>query len=278
MIIFYTFLKRSLRMLAAFPRHFTNGKYFQNAQLKTALPSFTCLGLLFLIWRKASLFPIVHAAEKQNDENLRERFNFIDKIAKKCASAVVYIEIKDIRKIDPNTGDSLITSNGSGFFIAENGWILTNAHVVVNKPESSIVVIMNDGCAFEATLEEADMNLDLALLKVYTEEKLPYLNFAKDNDTTVGEWVVAMGSPLCLSHSISAGIVSSITRSAQDLGLLNYTMRYIQTDASITFGNSGGPLINLDGNVIGINNLRITSGISFAIPAGTIGKHYVHSI
>lgn len=224
--------------------------------------------LYFTFKNKVSFFPTVHTADKNNNTNIREHFNFIDKIVKKCASAVVYIEIKDPRRMDPSTGGALITSNGSGFIIAENGWIITNAHVVVNKPQAIITVAMNDGSTYQATLEEADMNLDLALIRIYTDEKLPYLDFAKDNDTTVGEWVVAMGSPLCLSHSISVGVVSSVTRSAQDLGLRNYTMRYIQTDAAITFGNSGGPLINLDGNVIGINNLRITSGIAFAIPIG----------
>lgn len=229
----------------------------------------TTLGVFFLTFKKVSFLPTVHAASKQDTtNNLREQFNFIDKVVKKCASAVVYVEIKDPRRIDPSTGDALITSNGSGFLIAENGWILTNAHVVVNKPQAVIMVMMNDGSTYQASLEEADMNLDLALIRIYTDEKLPYLNFSKDNDTAVGEWVVAMGSPLCLSHSISVGVVSSINRSAEDLGLRNFTMRYIQTDAAITFGNSGGPLINLDGNVIGINNLRITSGIAFAIPIG----------
>lgn len=266
MIIFKTILRRSFRLLSISQKKFLNKKQ----HLNNIIPlTFTCSGIIFLLLRKVSFFPVVNAVDKQNNyTNLREQFNFIDKIVKKCASAVVYIEIKDTRRIDPSTGDALITSNGSGFVIAENGWILTNAHVVVNKPQAAIMVIMNDGSTYQASLEEADMNLDLALLKIYTDEKLPYLNLAKDNDTTVGEWVVAMGSPLCLSHSISVGVVSSITRTAEDLGLRNYTMKYIQTDAAITFGNSGGPLINLDGNVIGINNLRVTSGIAFAIPTG----------
>lgn len=261
------FLKKSLQFLTKNVLNKRN--IFQHVHSSKVISplAITTLGILLLTYKKTCSFPIVYASSKQ--ENLREQFNFIDKIAKRCASAVVYVEIKDPRRIDPITGDALITSNGSGFLIAENGWLLTNAHVVVNKPQAVIMVMMSDGSTYQASLEEADMNLDLALLRIYTDEKLPYLNFAKDDDTAVGEWVVAMGSPLCLSHSISVGVVSSINRSAHDLGLRNYTMRYIQTDAAITFGNSGGPLVNLDGNVIGINNLRITSGIAFAIPIGT---------
>lgn len=273
MLILKTVLKRGFRLLpSVIRRNAVNVKkcqhVIQSNKIVSPLEFATGLGVLYLMVNNSSFFTVVHAADDENNPNLREQFNFIDKIAKKCASAVVYIEIKDTRKMDPSTGDSLVTSNGSGFIIAENGWILTNAHVVINKPQAAIMVMMNDGATYQASLEETDMNLDLALIRIYTDEELPYLNFAKDNDTTVGEWVVAMGSPLCLSHSITVGVVSSINRTAADLGLRNYTMKYIQTDAAITFGNSGGPLINLDGNVIGINNLRITSGIAFAIPIG----------
>lgn len=281
MFILQTILKRSLRLLPVVRKNFIHNNIFHHIQtnkIVTPLLFTTGLGILFLVLKKSYFCTVVHAADNQNNQNLREQFNFIDKIVKKCASAVVYIEIKDIRKIDPSTGDALITSNGSGFIIAENGWILTNAHVVINKPQAAIIVMMNDGSTYQATLEEADMNLDLALLRIYTDDKLPYLDFAKDNDTAVGEWVVAMGSPLCLSHSISVGVVSSVNRTAADLGLRNYTMKYIQTDAAITFGNSGGPLINLDGNVIGINNLRITSGIAFALPIGIYAIYYLSEI
>nr|CAH7761835.1 unnamed protein product [Callosobruchus chinensis] len=211
------------------------------------------------------------------EETLRHRYNFINKVVNHCAPAVFYLEIRDPYKKDLETGESVITSNGSGFIISEDGWALTNAHVVLNKPQSTITAVMRDGRSFRAYVEDVDMNLDLALLKLESLEKLPSLQFASPGDAAIGEWVVALGSPLSLSNSVTVGIVSCVDRPAEELGLKNYSMTYIQTDASITFGNSGGPLVNLDGNVIGINNLRLTSGISFAIPVEYANKFLEHS-
>ncbi|KAH1008858.1 serine protease HTRA2, mitochondrial-like [Dendroctonus ponderosae] len=210
--------------------------------------------------------PVSNVEGDLKDEHLREQYNFIKKVVNECASAVFYLELRDPQIKDPETGQPLVTSNGSGFVISEDGWALTNAHVVLNKPQSTITAIMRDGKTYNVTVEDADMNIDLALLRVEANEKLPTLQFGDTGDTSIGEWVVALGSPLSLSNSVTVGIISSVDRPAEELGLKNYSMTYIQTDASITFGNSGGPLVNLDGHVIGINNLRLTSGISFAIP------------
>nr|CAI5867806.1 unnamed protein product [Callosobruchus analis] len=223
---------------------------------------------------------VVSKPEIQKDpkeETLRHRYNFINKVVNHCAPAVFYLEIRDPYKKDLETGESVITSNGSGFIISEDGWALTNAHVVLNKPQSTITAVMRDGRSFRAYVEDVDMNLDLALLKLESLEKLPSLQFAPPGDAAIGEWVVALGSPLSLSNSVTVGIVSCVDRPAEELGLKNYSMTYIQTDASITFGNSGGPLVNLDGQVIGINNLRLTSGISFAIPVEYANKFLEHS-
>lgn len=157
--------------------------------------------------KSPSIIPILEA-KASDGSNLREQFNFIDKVVRKCASSVVYIEIKDPRRFDPETGLPLITSNGSGFVIRDDGWILTNAHVVINRPQSVIMVKMQDGSIHQATLADADLNLDLALIKIYSNDPLPYLQFAKAGDAAVGEWVVALGSPLSLSHSVTVGIVS----------------------------------------------------------------------
>ncbi|EFA00184.2 Serine protease HTRA2, mitochondrial-like Protein [Tribolium castaneum] len=203
------------------------------------------------------------ANERQSN---REKFNFINNVVKKCAPAVLYIIISDPSQVDFDTKSPVITSTGSGFIINEDGWALTNAHVVLEQPQSIINVITYDGLAYTASLEHVDVSKDLALIKINADKKLPVLEFGSSKDAIVGEWVVALGSPLSLTNSVSVGIVSSINRSAEDIGLRNYPMTYIQTDASITFGNSGGPLVNLDGHVIGINNLRLTAGICFAIP------------
>lgn len=126
-----------------------------------------------------------------------------------CASAVFYLELRDPQMKDPETGQALVTSNGSGFIISEDGWALTNAHVVLNKPQSTITAIMRDGKTYNVKVEDADMNIDLALLRLEATEKLPSLQFGDTGDTSVGEWVVALGSPLSLSNSVTVGIVTS---------------------------------------------------------------------
>ncbi|XP_018324075.1 serine protease HTRA2, mitochondrial-like [Agrilus planipennis] len=196
----------------------------------------------------------------------RETFNFIGSVVKKCVPSVVFVEIKDRKKLDPIFGIPMIVSNGSGFIVRNDGLIITNAHVVMSKPNALITVTTHDGKIYDATVENADLNTDLALLKINPSRSLPVANLGTAKDLSIGEWVVALGNPLSLTHTATVGVVSSVTRSAQELGLSNLSMRYIQTDASITFGNSGGPLVNLEGDVVGINNLRVTAGISFAIP------------
>ncbi len=156
---------------------------------------------------------------------------------------------------------------GSGFIISEDGYILTNNHVVDNADE--IIVALSDRREREATLVGADKFSDLALLKIEATD-LPTVEFGNSDELDVGEWVVAIGSPFGFEHSVTAGIVSAKGRSLPGSTGSNY-VPFIQTDVAINPGNSGGPLFNLRGKVVGINSQIFTRsggfmGLSFSIP------------
>ena len=160
-------------------------------------------------------------------------------------------------------------SAGSGFIINKGGLIVTNNHVIENSRK--ITVKLQDGRTFEAKLLGSDPLTDVALLKVKSEKPLPSVEFGDDRQVRVGDWVVAVGNPFGLSNSVTAGIVSSLGR---DIGSGPYT-DFIQIDAPINRGNSGGPTFDLRGQVIGMNSMIYSPsggsvGIGFAIPASTI--------
>lgn len=154
---------------------------------------------------------------------------------------------------------------GSGFLISDDGYILTNNHLVGDS-ENVRVQLSNDK-EVKAKVIGSDPESDVALIKV-DEKNLPYLELADSDALQVGEWVIAIGSPFGLSHTVTAGIVSAKGRS--DVGITTYE-DFIQTDAAINPGNSGGPLLNLDGKAVGINTAIISRsggnmGIGLAIP------------
>lgn len=159
-------------------------------------------------------------------------------------------------------------SMGSGFFISEDGYLLTNHHVI--KGADDIIVRLIDRREYSAEIVGVDPRSDLALLKVDTKD-VPYLEFSEPGSLRIGEWVLAIGSPFGLDYSASVGIVSAIGRSIPNARHENY-VPFIQTDVAINPGNSGGPLFNLNGDVVGINSQIYTRsggsiGLSFAIPA-----------
>lgn len=161
-------------------------------------------------------------------------------------------------------GGQETASLGSGFIISDDGFVLTNNHVIQGADE--IIVRLNDRRELTATLVGADPSSDLALLKVDADD-LPTLDMGNSDKLEVGEWVVAIGSPFGFDYSVTAGIVSAKGR---NLPRENY-VPFIQTDVAINPGNSGGPLFNLDGKVVGINSQIYTRsggfmGVSFAIP------------
>lgn len=164
------------------------------------------------------------------------------------------------------------TSLGSGFIIAADGYIVTNNHVISagegrNQPVESITVTLADRREFKARVVGRDPLTDLAVLKIEATG-LPFVQFGNSQATRVGDWSIAIGNPFGLGGTVTAGIISALHR---DIGSGQYD-RYIQTDASINQGNSGGPLFDLAGNVIGINTAIFSPtggnvGLGFAIPA-----------
>ncbi|XP_074760255.1 serine protease HTRA2, mitochondrial isoform X1 [Athene noctua] len=222
----------------------------------------------------------------------RAAFNFIADVVEKTAPALVYVEIVGRH---PFSGRDVPISNGSGFLVSPDGLIVTNAHVVANRRR--VRVKLASGEQYDAVVQDVDQVADIATIKikpkvglVVTENlpcppapsahphpplfqhPLPTLPLGRSSEVRQGEFVVAMGSPFALQNTITSGIVSSAQRGSRELGLAASDMEYIQTDAAIDFGNSGGPLVNLDGEVIGVNTMKVTSGISFAIPSDRLRK------
>jgi serine protease Do len=161
-----------------------------------------------------------------------------------------------------------VNSLGSGFIIDPSGLVVTNNHVIADADE--INVIFNDGTKLPATLVGKDSKADLALLRVHSDKPLKAVAFGDSDKLRLGEWVIAIGNPFSLGGTVTAGIVSARNRDIQSGPYDNY----IQTDAAINRGNSGGPLFNLNGEVIGVNTAIISPsggsiGIGFAVPSDT---------
>ncbi len=162
-------------------------------------------------------------------------------------------------------------SLGSGFFVSDDGYIVTNNHVVQGADVIHVTMDDKNGKSkdYKATLIGADEETDLALLKVEAKN-LPFLVFGNSDNLKVGEWLLAIGNPFGLDHTVTAGILSAKGRNIRSGPFDNF----LQTDASINPGNSGGPLLNMDGQVVGINTAIIASGqgIGFAIPSNMAAK------
>lgn len=163
-------------------------------------------------------------------------------------------------------------SLGSGFLVSADGYIVTNNHVVAEADVIHVTFDERDGKGkhFKATLIGSDEETDLALLKVESKNPLPFLVFGNSDALKVGEWLLAIGNPFGLDHTVTAGILSAKGRNIRSGPFDNF----LQTDASINPGNSGGPLLNMEGQVVGINTAIIASGqgIGFAIPSNMAAK------
>ena len=159
---------------------------------------------------------------------------------------------------------------GSGFIIDENGIVITNNHVIQGAED--VFVRVNENKDFKAKVLGADAGMDLAVLQIDSDEKFKPVKFGNSDNSRIGDWVIAIGNPFGLGGTVTAGIISARNRS---IGLSRYE-DFIQTDASINQGNSGGPLFNINGEVIGINTAILgqsgSIGIGFAIPSNSAEK------
>jgi len=160
---------------------------------------------------------------------------------------------------------------GSGVIISEDGYIVTNNHVIANAAE--LEVTLNNNKTYKAQLIGTERQMDLALLKIETKEKLPFLTFGNSDDIKLGQWVLAVGNPYNLTSTVTAGIISAKARSLSETGIQSF----IQTDAAVNPGNSGGALVNVQGELIGINTMISSNtgsyvGYAFAVPSNVTKK------
>ena len=240
----------------------------------------------------ASTSELVNPLERLNEGIYSSRQTAITQAVEKASPAVVSINVTEVRRYrDPFANDpwmefffgsrrsrvyeQQVSSVGSGFVISPDGYIVTNEHVAHNP--AKITVAFFDGSTLEANLIGSDEVTDLALLKVNPSEALPYLEFAHEDQPIPGEWAVALGNPFGLFQAaeptVTVGVVSGVGRDFQPQENRIYR-DMIQTDAAINQGNSGGPLLNAEGKVIGVNTFIYTAGggggsigLGFAVPA-----------
>ena len=168
-------------------------------------------------------------------------------------------------------GQQTQVGTGSGVIISEDGYIVTNNHVV--KDATELEITLNNNKTYKAKLVGTDSKMDIALLKIEANEKLPYATFGNSDNIKVGEWVLAVGNPYNLTSTVTAGIVSAKARDLTNNGIQSF----IQTDAAVNPGNSGGALVNTRGELIGINTMISSQtgsyvGYSFAVPSNLTRK------
>jgi len=214
---------------------------------------------------------------------LRQKTSFVTAAVESVGPAVVRIDTERLIDRQPiegylfpglePDGQRRESGQGSGVILGGDGLILTNAHVVKNA--AKVTVTLTDGRSFEGTVKGSDEYMDLAAVKIAPSGRsLPTAPLGRSDELQVGDWVIAIGNAVGLDSTVTLGIVSSLSRSAAEVGIPNKKVNFIQTDAAINPGNSGGPLLNEFGEVIGINTaIRANAnGIGFAIPIDTAEK------
>lgn len=222
------------------------------------------------------------------------RSNAITRAVQKVSPAVVSITVTEVMKAQRRVYDEFFnrffiptereySSMGSGFIISEDGLVVTNQHVASTNAKK-IVVSLTDGSQYEAEIVGTDALADLALLRIKADRKFPYVEFGDSDEVMVGEWSLAIGNPFGLfkaaQPSVTVGVVSALHRDFHpNPNEPRVYLDMIQTDAAINSGNSGGPLVNSQGKVIGVNTFIFTGGTSggfvglgFAIPSNRVQK------
>jgi S1-C subfamily serine protease len=200
---------------------------------------------------------------------------------KKTINSVVHVKNTSISSgsssvwdyFNNNQSNRTRVGMGSGVIISKDGYIITNNHVIENA--TTIEITTNNNKSYQADLIGSDEVADIAVLKIDSNEIFPYIRFANSDQTKIGEWVLAVGNPFNLTSTVTAGIISAKSRDLNDYDSKNQS--FIQTDAAVNSGNSGGALVNTSGDLIGINT-AITSGTggfvgySFAVPSNVARK------
>lgn len=210
--------------------------------------------------------------------------NFIAKVVQETGQAVVRIDATRTVNVPSTSGNPLIErffgqeflppqqrvqrGVGSGFIVSNDGRILTNAHVVADADEVSVV--LKDGRRFAGKVVGADPVTDVAVIDI-DAANLPVIELGNSESLVPGQWAIAIGNPLGLNNTVTQGIISATGRSGSDIGVQDKRLDFIQTDAAINPGNSGGPLLNDQGEVVGVNTAIIggAQGLGFAIPIET---------
>jgi Do/DeqQ family serine protease len=264
-------------------------KRFSNLFLVSLLSGATTLGAYKLLFDNNSYF----SNSKKNITTLSTADSYTKKVglssdvldfteaAEKTIHTVVHVKNVSYKKITNPMLEYFYgykggqaqeqVGTGSGIIISEDGYIVTNNHVV--KDASEIEITLNNKKSYKAKLIGTDSKMDIALLKIDTNEKLPYTTFGNSDSVKIGEWVLAVGNPYNLTSTVTAGIVSAKARNIGNDGIQSF----IQTDAAVNPGNSGGALVNTRGDLIGINTMISSTtgsyvGYSFAVPSNIARK------
>ncbi len=274
----------------------SKNKYFLNALIAVFSTLLTIIIYSSIIEKNifVTTDKVNQVIENKNDTNnipFINRTNNIDVktidftvAAEKSIHAVVHVKTKYIRENNPiydffygqqAQESSVYLSSGSGVIISKDGYIVTNNHVVKNSSE--IEVVLNDKRSYIAKIVGVDPSTDLAVLKI-DDKNLPYIALGNSDNLKIGEWVLAVGNPFNLTSTVTAGIVSAKARNINILRDEKFPIEsFIQTDAAVNPGNSGGALVNLKGELVGINSAIASktgsySGYSFAIPVSIVNK------